>query len=744
MVPGWRAAKTHASLACEVIERQLLGLIRDSKGVGNPRARDHLSDMGSAREALMTTARGCPGDFVERLLPIMLTLMAANATKDGGEHTAPVPDTLWSHHHYGASHRIADGLYTAMEEALRLLVSSGPSSAASTAVNALKTAPWESAQFLAARAYLGDPARLADDAATWLCDSEARLALGYLDSPCWVSRELIAAISPHCSPAALERLSNLLLSHTPNWEKRPEARRWRGSAQLCLLSGLDATRRSPQVEHRLGELQRKLDRFDEAPPAGVVGGPVVSPMEPSQASHMSDDQWLGAMRQHAKELGDLLAQGALRGGAHELSQVLEGETRGDPVRFAGLFLRLDPAITDAYPAAILRGLSKATIDAATLERLALHAAELESSEVNRWLVRLIMDHAHDDLGDALLDAVAWVAGNDASPSEDIWRKPATGGAAYYGGDIDSAGINTTRGAAALALAQLVAVSPARFDRLRPAIARLTVDPILSVRACAMAALGPSLTIDPVFALDAFTAAVRDEDDLLRSDHVRQFLFAAQREHWGAIEETVERMLSSPDDAVARSGAQVLCLAGYSRPSLDARVDQCLSGSESPRLGVIDVLADRPPVEDRRDRYISVVTAAFDDEYESVRREASRAFFGLEGSPLEPYRQLFEAFARSRALGDSAYSALQTLEAAVERLPETALLLCERFVELHGSTTGDIRTAAAGDVAKVTQILLRLRTQSSDRSQRIRCLDLIDVLIRQGAVGIDDSLTSLER
>ena len=737
-------AKTNASLACEVIERQLLGLIRDPKGVGNPQALDHFPDMGLAREALMTAAQGCPADFVERLLPIMLSLMAANATKDGGERAVPVPDALWSHHHYRASHRIADGLYTAMEEALRLLVSIGPSSAASTAMDALKTAPWESAQFLAARAYLGDPTRLADDAAAWLCDSEARLAFGYLDSPYWVSRELIAAISPHCSPAALERLSDLLLSYTPDWEKRPEARRWRGSAQLCLLSGLDATRRSPQVKHRLGELQRKLDRLDEAPPAGAVGGLVVSPIEPSQASHMSDDQWLGAMRQHAKELGDLLANGALRGGAHELSRVLEGETQRDPDRFAGLILRIGPDVKDVYPAAILRGLSEATIDGATLERVALHAADLKSSEVNRWLVRLIMDHAHDDLGDSVLDTVAWVAGNDANPSEDIWREPATGGVAYYGGDIDFAGINTTRGAAALALAQLVAVSPARFDRLKPAIAQLTVDPILSVRACAVAALGASLKIDPAFALEAFSAAVRDEDELLRSDQVRRFLFTAQREHWGAIEETVERMLSSSDDAVARSGAQALCLASYSRPGLDARIDQCLSGSESQRLGVIDVLADMLPVEDRRDRYISVVAVALDDEHESVRREASRAFFGLKGSPLEPYRQLFEAFARSRALGDSAYSALQALEGAVERLPETALVLCERFVELHGSTAGDIRTAAAGDVGQVTQILLRLRTQSSDQSQRTRCLDLVDVLIRQGAVGIDDSLTSLDR
>ncbi len=232
--------------------------------------------------------------------------------------------------------------------------------------------------------------------------------------------------------------------------------------------------------------------------------------------------------------------------------------------------------------------------------------------------------------------------------------------------------------------------------------------------------------------------------MLGSGEVVQFLYAASRTHFDAISTTVEQMVRSSRPDLARKGASVLTFASNFRPALDALVDGCLTGSEDQKLGVVELIADNVASELRRDRSVAVLAAAFDDENATVRQEASRAFWRLEGQALEPYRNLFESFAESRSFSDDASPPLHLLERSVSRLPETGLRLCERFTEVHGLEMGDMATRAAGDAREVAQTVLRLRVQTSESGRKVRCLDVIDSLVRYGAIGIDDTLNEMER
>ena len=58
----------------------------------------------------------------------------------------------------------------------------------------------------------------------------------------------------------------------------------------------------------------------------------------------------------------------------------------------------------------------------------------------------------------------------------MWKIDAGGGQPYYGGDIFGAGMNSARGAAALAIADLVVVDEDRVAVLGPAIAKSSGDP----------------------------------------------------------------------------------------------------------------------------------------------------------------------------------------------------------------------------------------------------------------------------
>src|SRR5206468_60447 len=76
-------------------------------------------------------------------------------------------------------------------------------------------------------------------------------------------------------------------------------------------------------------------------------------------------------------------------------------------------------------------------------------------------------------------------------------------------DVDSTGLNSTRGAAALALGRLVHDDPGRLPQLLDALHRLCADPTMPVRAVAVRALVFVLYADEDTAIELFLAAVAD-------------------------------------------------------------------------------------------------------------------------------------------------------------------------------------------------------------------------------------------
>jgi hypothetical protein len=228
----------------------------------HPTGRNRASSRGLASES-RAIATGAPRDFVDLLVPQMLDLMLANERPDWAT-TELVPDALWNHHIYGSDVSFSDSIYEAMGLALAALAEADPAHAA-TVFGQLRAQPYEAAAFLLARGFAGNPIAFADDAADWLAATPGARLLGYTDATAWVSRELVAAISPHCSPAAFAQLIDALLYYAPRYERTYHGLRARGGTELCLLNGIDPGRRPSRVERRLGELRRKFGREDVAP-----------------------------------------------------------------------------------------------------------------------------------------------------------------------------------------------------------------------------------------------------------------------------------------------------------------------------------------------------------------------------------------------------------------------------------------------------------------------------------------------
>jgi hypothetical protein len=612
---------------------------------------------------------------------------------------------------------------------------------AATIFTGLRAEPYESAAFLLARGYAGNPAAFADDAAHWLAVTPGARRLGYSDAPAWITRELVAAISPHCSAACFDQLVDALLYHAPPYEQTYRGLRSRGITELCLLNGIDPARRPARVERRLAELRRKFNCDDDRPPEGVTGAVVPPPIPEDRARRMSDRHWLTAMQRYGVSKTTTWRNGWLVGDAWTQAQVLETLTKEDPRRFAGLLLRIPPGTAEPYVGAILQGLAEARVDHALLLKVCRHARALGGSDSNRWLVRLIDTHAAGPVDDQLIEMVAAVAIGDPDPAA---RGP---GEPWNGGSIESATLSSTRGAAALAIGKLIAEEPARLPLVEPALRQLVADPQTEVRAAAAAALTPLLYTDPDMALTMFHDAVRQvSGDVLGSRYALHFLHHAIRvRRYPDVAEQLHRMLADPGDKTRQAAAREVALASHYDVGLDNDVDVLLtSADDTTRAAAVRVFADNITYGPRRDRSIAVISNALHDPVKGIRDAAECAFYQLDNQPLADYAPLIGAFATSPALADGAAPALHSLEQSRQPLPPTILNVCEAFVAAHRQDIGDISTAAAGDVTYVVRLTLRMHAQHTDPVVRRRCLDLIDGLVVLRAHNIESDLDTIER
>jgi hypothetical protein len=201
-----------------------------------------------------------------------------------------------------------------------------------------------------------------------------------------------------------------------------------------------------------------------------------------------------------------------------------------------------------------------------------HARNIGGSDTDYSLVRLIETHAPGPLDDELVAMLSAVATGDPDPAG---RAP---GELWNGASIDSAALNSTCGAAALAVGKLIAEEPARLAHVEPALRQLVADPQPEVRAATIAAFAPLLYSDADLVLTLFHDAIHEaSDDLLGSRYVEHFLrHAIQRSRYRDIAEHLQTMLNHDNAETRQAAARQLTLASYYEPNLDEQVDALLA------------------------------------------------------------------------------------------------------------------------------------------------------------------------
>ncbi|MGW5863205.1 hypothetical protein ACWFRJ_13655 [Streptomyces sp. NPDC055239] len=702
-----------ARLVGAYLDRQLNRAHDD--GLDDPFAGPYLSNHSqTASTVLSKIAGGAPKAYVDHVLPFVIGIAESGSVPDGQ------PDRAWGYRRLGGSSVDAE-LLSALDTALRALPAADPASAVSI-LRMLSDSTTEISRFLTCRLLTAYGA--ADEAITWLCGNERNLSLGWVDSPRWASRELIEAATPHCSAGALDRLTAMLLAHYPPRELRREKgqpNRW-GLAQYELLSAVCSPRHSDKVRRRLAELERKFPGFSPSPPSEILTEWVASPISDHAAQHMTDDQWHRALDKYACPQPDRFWPP--QGGVHELAGTLGSRAQQEPARFAAFGLTLGPDEPGAYLCAIVDAVAT-HLDTDQWERLVLHAHRNLGQEAAFTLCRALQS-APDHYTPALLPMLATYT-TAAQPEGETCELDDEGTRT----DLLTAGLNSTRGQAALTYAALLFHDAQHLSALRPLILRLATDPVIAVRVCAAEAVRALMNHDPQAALETASQLMTHQDlNVHNAQTTQRLLIHALARDPARFAPHLAQALNGPRQAAELAGQTwaVAALQGNLTADLPVTAQQL---NTIARRGAAAVLARNP-------EHYPRLLPLFNDSDEDVRNNASvvmRHAFDLLPSQTE---ELVQTFLTSQAFPDNLGQLAFALHDPTGPLPQTALDACEHIIWQAGSSLSDIRTSHAAHGHYVVTAVLRLYRQSPP-SMRTRCLDIIDSLSRADAPGLNTAL-----
>ena len=730
---------------CEVISHYLYRMRKLSlkRGERNPfdYSRGTIPLSPFADVVLNEIATDSPESFAREILPFMQSVLADCATH---ENEGLVSDPIWAYVSIDSVDDVSDGLLNAMVTALSELAKHQPETFRSI-IEPVRHSPYKSLQFLVVRSLAANGQEFADEAVDHLLDAPERLQIGYVSNQHWATKQLIEAVSPHCSHEKLQSLETLLLQYYPSFERGSLGRKFFGHAQFTLLNGITPDRLSPDSLNRLKELRRKFKRQEPSGPTFSEAQFAQSPIPEDSASLMNDEQWLSAIKKYDVDDHKFNDDGTFLGGAHELSKALEDCARLEPLRFAKLAMRFPDNTHHFYFEAILRGISNSSLDVETIANVLKRCDQIEEKPLGKAICNTIESFAHEDLPNDILDLIVWYAVNDPDPQQELWKMQVSQDSNfYYGGDPLQHGINTTRGTAAYAIATLIDKDQDRFPYLKPTLVQLVQDNSVAVRSCVARPLLATLNYHQEWSIHHFLQLCSTDDALLQTPFVEKFLHFACHDHFPQLSHILKRMNSSQSPRVASAGSRQTCLAALLTPDARDMAEACLNGSENQKIGAAKVMAANFHTAEFRQFCEKELVSLFNDTNAQVRDEAARCFSKLKGNQIQEHTNLVNQFVSSTAFQHASFSLLTSLNESTARLPEITLTACEKFVDKYSANEnlGNQDKYLSTDV--VVTLVLRTYQQHSKATIQTKCLDLIDELLKNDDYELTNALKDFER
>ena len=688
----------------------------------------------TAEKMIQTASERAPVEFVTHLLPVVLSISSSHLIGD----VLPKRDAVWAYLPQSEPHTGEQACLFGLSSALMCLTERD-SGAFQDTVSDLRRSSTYVSNFLLQSVYRAAPEYFANEAVLLLCRQPWRFDCGVSESPNSTTMLLIKAVIRRCSISNRQKLESVILNYVAPYE-RPTAELRRkgfkynriGRTSYSLLSEIPTAMLSTRANRYFHELQRRFGNLEDRPYA-TSGGFVRSPIAEAAAAKMTDDEWLLAIAKYTKGKPPFSWPDYLKGGASELSQVLEKQTREDPHRFARLSLRFPVDANPVYLERVLDAVRETSVETQLKLAVCRKAYTDARTECGKSIAD-VLGSIEDARPEDAITMLRWLATEHEDPKTDAWQEDAGSGQTYYGGDIYTNGINTTRGRAASAIQRLVQTDTKYIERFRPALDRMINDQSAAVLSCVASALAAVVYHDSSLGMSLFLSMNLSEDRLLTTPHVDWLIRRHLHDEFpGALRVIIERMLHSTDEKVCQAGGRLASIAAMIHQNAADIGDRALRGDPSQRSGVAEVAAGNVGVSWVRAWCEERLLMLFNDDDHDVRQKASFCFDRIPDDSIESYTDLVEAFCDSRAFAAGARSLIRALEKSRGRLPGMTCMVCERVLDRPSRNT-----------FAVAKLIFRTYQQHQNDEWASRTLDLIDRLCLDGYPGIGSELDDFDR
>ncbi len=702
----------------------------------------HL-DADGDDHGVIAKAAGAELEFTEHILPRVADFVAKYARTSSDCLDS---DPLWSCRLFGDdTYPIYDSLLKSLARAMEGLARSSPGDL-DRLIAPYLTFPHDAITYLLLRAWSAAPLVYSERIARYLTEDPRRLKVGYASSSgdagegitaSYRSIEAVRVASPSCSIEAFRALEQVIVDLRD--EVEAGLPRLRGLRQLRLLEAMDQGRLGKAGHAKLSELRRKFPGITSEPPKPIEVVRVDPPIPVEAQDKMTDEQWLSAMEKY----------GGVESRQRQLAESLRSKAIADPKRFVALTKRMSTALPASYFEAVLRGVAETPpprdnggwlADVVSLiERV--HALPKRPSGL--WVTYLVGKWSGLEWPPSVVEITAWYATEDPDPTEEMWRKEAPSGQLYHGGDPDMAGLNSTRGSAANAIAGLMYNDRGPAGTVINAVDSLAHDASIAVRSQAIRALLALLRTQPGLAIQWFVECVSADDVLLKTSILEHFVHDAGHHDYAAIRPVLHDMIGSNDVAIVETGSRLCCLLALSLTAAEADAAPLRTGTTEMRMAAATVYATNIAHQEVGGRCRDLLMPFFGDEAD-IQAKAAAAFRRI--TELEPAEQerMLEALLDANPSAEALKPVIRAIEDSAVRLPDLVCRLIEVGIEKFKAEAGDIRTHGAMVGSDLSKIVIRLYSQSNDASIKTRCLDAIDAMEQASFVGLSGELERIER
>jgi hypothetical protein len=686
---------------------------------------EHLNNHAMI-EALTAASRAAPDYFVEILLPWMdrVLLLSPVRPNDQTSFSSDELDSGW----YDNNYPVGQTLVRSLTDALTQLARTAPETFRRFA-NHLALLPYNTPQRLLSHAYRAVPNVYAGEALHFLLADRRRFNLGEVGNR-YDTRQLIKAIYPCLTAAQQCAFDDAVLSWT--FDYRPhdlDDLAWRGTHQLSLLQAVPEALLTEHGRLYLHELRRKFPSFKVSDdPRTSFGGMVGSPIDSKSAQHMSDRAWLRAMRHYS---GNVTHRDFLKGGARELSSVLQGLIKEQPERFYRLLEQVPDTVDDAYVTAYINGLAESNASAEWLFTVVRRFGRQPARQIGIAIYWALAKRSQTLLPNdiqAYLDEGVRMAPDDYEHAE---RRE--------GKDLYNAYLNSERGTAFRAVMSFLrhhGDEPHAINRRWRLVEFASTDPSLVLRAGAIEELLYLMHLDRLQAVTLFEQLLNGHELLVCSHFADDFIYHALYKQFARVRPYIRLMMDAESEPCQQRGAELACIAAISPRALETESNlidasafaaEALGGNTAWRRGAARIYGSNI-VDGPREQCVTALRTLLNDDDIEVRRHISILFHRLRAEHLIELQSFIEAFVASHSFQDQPHFFAEYLWENSTLFPELTLSLID--AALRNTYTPEANTGFFTGEEFVRSVLRIYTDPLTDDVLRQHAMDMFDRLMER--------------